>query len=220
MNISQRRKTAFIIQIILLVFEMAALGLCVSDGGIRNFKYYTVLSNVFTMLMSLCYIILYLKMNGQKGGLPQWLRRLRYMVTTCLALTFVIVITVLVPIGAKDGLVDDLLYKGPQSFHHILCPFLSIISFCFFEEGELTNLDLMISLIPTVLYAIILTFLNLIKVVTGPYPFLEVYNQPFYMSIIWFIVILGISCGLAWIIKCVTLSKIFKGNDNVTEGEI
>jgi len=221
MNISKRRKIAFIIQIVMVVFEMVALGLCMNDGGARNFKYFTVLSNVSTMLVSLIYILLYLKMNGQQKELPRWLRLLRYMATNCLALTFIIVVTVLVPMGAKDGLADDLLYKGPQSFHHILCPFLSVFSFCLFEEGELkVKWDIVIAIIPTILYAIIFTFLNLIKVLTGPYAFLEVYNQPVYLSIIWFILINGISYGLAWLILLGTRLKWFKSDQEAKTEEI
>jgi len=214
MNILKRKKTAFIIQIILVVLEIVAFGLCMNKGGLRNFKYFTVLSNVSTMLVGICYIILYLMMKGQQKELPKWLRWLRYMVTNSLALTFVIVVTVLVPMGAKDGKGWALLYKNAQSLHHIICPFLSVFSFCLFEEGELRKWDIVIAIIPTIIYAILFSFLNLIKAVKGPYAFLEVYNQPVYLSIIWFIVINGASCGLAWLILLGTRLKFFKRDEN------
>ena len=38
------------------------------------------------------------------------------------------------------------------------------------------------------------------RVVEGPYPFLRVYEQPVYMSIIWVIVILGSAYGIAFLL--------------------
>ena len=55
-------------------------------------------------------------------------------------------------------------------------------------------------MLPTLIYALILMALNLMRVVEGPYPFLRVYEQPVYMSIIWVIVILGSAYGIAFLL--------------------
>jgi len=201
-------KIGFILNVIIFIFEIIGLILCLLDGGFYNFIYFTVLSNVFAMIVSATYSMYYFKTKSIE--LPNWIRLLRYMTTNCLTLTFFIVMTVLVPMAIKDSLVDDLLIRGPQMFHHILCPIISFISFCIFEEGELTVKSIGLAIIPTIIYAIILTFLNIIKVVIGPYPFLEVYEQPVYASILWFIGIIIISSGLAWFILYVFQLNIYE----------
>ena len=49
-----------------------------------------------------------------------------------------------------------------------------------------------ISLIPTVIYSIVLIILNIVNVVDGPYPFLKVCNQSVLTSILWVIIIYAI----------------------------
>ena len=53
----------------------------------------------------------------------------------------------------------------------------------------------------TMIYAIIIIALNIIKIVEGPYPFLLIYNQPVVHSVIWTIVILAITYAIALILK-------------------
>ena len=65
-----------------------------------------------------------------------------------------------------------------------------IVSYIFFEEGtKKKNLVFYM----TLLYGITLILLNVLKVVVGPYPFLMVYNQTVWMSILWCVIILGLS---------------------------
>ena len=216
----KKRIIAIICNCILVIFEIIGLWLCMNDGGVYNFIYFTVLSNVITMIVSAIYLIVCFVNGIYTENLPKWLRWIRYMATNCLALTFIIVITVLIPMGAKDGLIDDLLIRGPQLFHHILCPIISFLSFCIVEEGNITKRDIWIATFPTILYAIILTFLNVIKVVEGPYPFLLVYDQPFYLSVIWFILIVGISFGLPLVIRRVSQINFFKNRKNTHDDNI
>ncbi|HPF53799.1 MAG TPA: hypothetical protein PLM48_04040 [Clostridia bacterium] len=53
---------------------------------------------------------------------------------------------------------------------------------------------------PTLLYAIVIIILNIAKLLVGPYPFLHIYEQPWYMSIVWIAVILGMATLLAWLL--------------------
>ena len=43
--------------------------------------------------------------------------------------------------------------------------------------------------------------LNVLKIVEGPYPFLLVYKQPIFHSIIWTILILAMTYAIALILK-------------------
>lgn len=55
----------------------------------------------------------------------------------------------------------------------------------------------LIALAPTLAYALAAILLNLCRIIEGPYPFLMVYAQPWYASVMWCIVILGIAGLLA-----------------------
>jgi len=50
----------------------------------------------------------------------------------------------------------------------------------------------MIGVIPTILYAIIIVILNIVRYIEGPYPFFRVYNQSIIVSIIWIVIIMGL----------------------------
>jgi hypothetical protein len=43
--------------------------------------------------------------------------------------------------------------------------------------------------------------LNYFRVVEGPYPFLKVHNQPWYMSILWFLAISLVAFGIAVLLR-------------------
>lgn len=84
-------------------------------------------------------------------------------------------------------------------YHHTLCPILAILSFVFVEKYE--NLNTIHGLYFTIIYAIIMISLNVLKVVEGPYPFLLVYKQPIIHSIIWTVIIFAITYAIALILK-------------------
>ena len=52
----------------------------------------------------------------------------------------------------------------------------------------------------TGIYAFLFIILNILKIVDGPYPFLQVYKNGVYMSLIWFLLIVGGSFLLSKII--------------------
>ncbi len=84
-------------------------------------------------------------------------------------------------------------------YHHTLCPILAILSIAFLEKYDGINATQ--GLYFTIIYAIIMITLNVLKIVEGPYPFLLVYKQPVIHSIIWTILILAITYAIALILK-------------------
>ena len=71
----------------------------------------------------------------------------------------------------------------------------------FFERHKINGLkDNFRAVYFTIAYAIVFITLNILKVYEGPYPFLMVYKQPVYMSIIWFILIVGGAFGIGKLI--------------------
>ena len=84
-------------------------------------------------------------------------------------------------------------------YHHTLCPLIALASFILIEKYD--DLNVLHGLIFTIIYAIIMIALNVLKIVEGPYPFLLVYNQPVIVSVLWTIVILAITYAIAVILK-------------------
>ena len=118
---------------------------------------------------------------------------LYYVATCCLSVTMIVVITTLIPsdnISYFDG-IKHFMLEGSMLFHHFLCPVISFISFTMFEGNEKLNKKKTIwfAIIPTFIYGLLFTTLNVLRIVDGPYPFLRVHNQSWFMSIVWIIVI-------------------------------
>lgn len=202
---NSRKKVAVAMNIMVIILEIIGLYYnLTSELGIRNLKYYTVLSNIFAMVMSIMFVVNYLRQkNEEQCTVPKQLTRLKYSACTCLAVTFVVVVTVLIPsygISSAKGY----LLEGANLYQHVLCPFAAIISFCFFEKDEkMTIKDNLLILLPTIGYAIIALILNFAKLLHGPYPFLYVYEQPVYMSFVWLVVILSMAYVLALILRVI-----------------
>lgn len=202
----KRSKTKKVVAIILnlMVMCMEVLGAYHSfrKGGILNLRFYTVLSNVLALVVSLLYVVYYIRnFNRKDTAFPRWLKQLKFVTCNCLAVTFVVVVAVLIPMDGIQS-VDHYIFGPANIYHHVFCPLIMIFSFCVFEkERKITVRDNVLALIPTIIYAVVMVILNLVKVLKGPYPFLYVYEQPIYMSIIWAVVILTLTYVLGLILR-------------------
>lgn len=188
---------ALSINILIIILEIIGTAISLTRSGAHSLIYYTVLSNILALTGCVLYAFSSLK-GGEPGGA---VLLLRYCSTVCLSVTFFVVVAVFVPMAMPYGTVADILYKGPQIYHHLLCPILSFVSFCFFERGQLPVKIILIGALPTLLYAIVSVTLNILRVIKGPYPFLLVYEQPWYASVIWFFLIMGFGAAFAALIR-------------------
>lgn len=204
---------AFAANLVLLILETGNFISAIRDGGLSILQFYTEDSNLLTLLVSLLYVIIYLREKKKTSTdqrkqaedtatgpvrMPAWMHLLRFMSTCCLTLTFLIVVTVLAPMFGKGGLVT-LLFTGHHFLFHFVCPILSFFSFMMLERGEaLPRRAIAAAVAPTAVYAVTTVILNACCVISGPYPFLMVYEQPFYMSVMWFAVILGADAAISW----------------------
>lgn len=168
---------------------MGLLGLLLSGRFKLSFLwFYTVLSNLLLMITSALYLLPQIrKKHPRAAGV------MRYSATVSTSLTFVIVAAVFAPFGG--GL--RVLVEGRWLFQHLLCPLASVASFIFFEREELKKTDLIPAIAPTVVYAAVLVASNLAHAIEGPYPFFRVYGQPWYISVLWCIGILGGTAAMA-----------------------
>ena len=166
------------LNILLIIFEIIALIQCWIAFGGFDFRYYTIDSNIFVMISAILYLL-------TRKKVPKAVQLAKYSSTLSVLITFLVVIFVLYPMYNFNF--QLLFLDGPNLIMHVICPLMAIIAFIFFEENDLDNsfLNNVRSLYFTIVYAIILVSLNILNVVVGPYPFLEVNNQPVFMSVLW-----------------------------------
>ncbi len=166
------------LNILLIIFEIIALIQCWIAFGGFDFRYYTIDSNIFVMISAILYLL-------TRKKVPKAVQLAKYSSTLSVLITFLVVIFVLYPMYNFNF--QLLFLDGPNLIMHVICPLMAIIAFIFFEENDLDNsfLNNVRSLYFTIVYAIILISLNILNVVVGPYPFLEVNNQPVFMSVLW-----------------------------------
>ena len=180
------------INLMMVILEILGFILVFKEMGLTSLEYYTEDSNLLLLISSLM-LSIFLLTNKE---LPSWFKSLRYVSIVSTTLTLIIVLTVLS--WTTDFGLYHLLFGGSMLYHHTLCPILAIISFVI-EKYD--NLNVIHGLYFTIIYAIIMIILNILKIVEGPYPFLLVYNQPVIHSVIWTIVILAITYAIALVLK-------------------
>ena len=197
-----KKVVAIILNLMVMCMEVLGAYHSFRKCGILNLRFYTVLSNVLALVVSLLYVVYYIRNFNQKDtAFPRWLKQLKFVTCNCLAVTFVVVVAVLIPMDGIQS-VDHYIFGPANIYHHVFCPLIMIFSFCVFEkERKITVRDNVLALIPTIIYAVVMVILNLVKVLKGPYPFLYVYEQPIYMSIIWAVVILTLTYVLGLILR-------------------
>lgn len=161
------------------------------------FQYYTMDSNIFAAITSIFLIFALLS----KGEVSKKIRNFRYYSTCCVTVTFIVVITILVPIDGWHTLTTRL-FKGTDLWLHTVGPLLNIFSFLFLEgSAELDKKENLKALIPTLIYAVIAIALNLARVIYGPYVFLKVYEQGVLMTFVWIVLISALVYGIAFLLK-------------------
>src|SRR5574344_236264 len=191
-SLDKKDYLALFCNVLIILFETLGIILSAQKHGFSLFQFYTEDSNLFAFLTSILFVS-YMVISIQKGKLviPKWVNFMRYVSTLCLTVTFIVVVCILSPMYGIQGY-QMMLFYNSMLYHHLLAPIVSFISFVFFEtKHTIPKSYVLLSLILTVIYAAVIVLLNILKVVQGPYPFLMVYNQPVYASILWCSGILG-----------------------------
>ncbi len=168
--------------------ELAALVFSVDKHGMwGQFVYYTQCSNYLLLIATVVHLICLLRRS-----VPTAVERFLYIATCLTSVTFLVTVCVLIP---WYGHPEFFLLKTNGLFHHLLCPLLAVAGLPFLHP--MRKKDARLALIPTFVYGIILYTLNYFRIVDGPYPFLKVHAQPWYMSVLWFMILAGVAFGIA-----------------------
>ena len=178
---------ARIINLILLVLEARGLFLSLPGRRWKALIFYTQLSNLMTVIASALLVLL--------GQLP-WVTALRYLSVCMLIMTFFVTTCVLIPMG---GDAKRLLLTGNGLYHHLLCPILSAASYLLIEKHAGAP-AILLPVILTLIYGLVMLYLNKKKLVDGPYPFFRVYEQTAAATVLWVLVLMcavgAISAGV------------------------
>ena len=177
-----------VLNILISVFEIIAFALVIQRRGAETFQYYTQLSNLFLLICSLINIVFITRALKSKKQMLHIVNLLTYMATCTTTVTLIVVLLVL------SWMVGDLwwlLTYDSMLYMHTLCPILAIVMLLWCAPERQNKKSALFALIPTIIYAIVGITMNILRLWDGPYPFLQVYNQPVWASIGWAIVILG-----------------------------
>ena len=196
----EKRLCAILCNTVIVMLEVVAAVITTAALGVTQFQYYTQDSNYFAMIVSILFLVIACRTDREKP-LPQWVVLLRYMATCLLSVTFLVVIFILSPIGGINGYYT-LLFTGSMPFEHLLCPLLSFFSLILFEEPPKLKSASLFALIPTLLYAAVAVPLNVAKIWHGPYPFFYVYEQPWWQSVLFALIIPIGAYMVAFVLVC------------------
>lgn len=194
---------SLLINIIIIILEIIGTSICANATGLEMFSFYTTDSNLFALTVCIVFAFFTARslFSSKKPDIPKPIKILKYISVCCLNLTFIIVVTIFAPVLGEGGY-EYMLFNGDFFYYHFSCPLLSLISFILFEGGTKYEVGYsFIATFPTLIYAVSTVTLNLLNIINGPYPFLMVYEQPVYLSVLWFIFIIDAAFLLSALIQ-------------------
>ena len=148
-----------VIGIILMLTSKAEEG-ALQSSGIENFKFYTVLTNVFCGIVASVFLVFkILKKDTEK------IRVLKLAAVVGVAITFAVVAFMF---GPLYGFLQ--FYKRGNLFFHLLLPVTAMIEFIFIRRKKIPFKFTVFAAIPTLLYGIGYLLNILINGIGGAWP--------------------------------------------------
>lgn len=187
-------KLALIINLFIIIAELYSH---ISIFTPSIYIMYTMLSNALLGIVAVIDSIYIIReLRGKKNTNPLWLQRLRFTAALSVLVTFIVTLTILT---WSTGLgFNYLMFGSVHLFVHTLCPIVAVLYFITLRKYEkTTKLESLFGMSFTLLYAAVTLPLNIFKILEGPYPFLMVYKQPVWATLLWILIILGGCYGLS-----------------------
>lgn len=153
--------------------------------------FYTHQSNFLALIASALFVLFGTAALFRDGRIPRLIKVFRLMCAVQLYITFLVVLVGLAPMSLFAG--GDLfsMYGGPMFVMHLMGPIVSLVSFVFLEgTPRLTLADAYLAIQYTWIYSIIMVILNAVGKVDGPYPFLMVDVNPWWVSLLYAVVMI------------------------------
>ncbi len=168
---------------LILIFLMPDI---ISDG-ISSFSHHHTWSCLMGLVSSVIYLI-WGTANRNAAESPKWLRIIRYLAASALAMTFITSVTF---ISGAAGYVETMIMDKGIIFRTLI-PLLTVVSFAFFEPyAEIGTSFAFLNIIPTGIYFGIMAYLNMAGSIDGPYYFLEYDNLPGIGRFSWALLMIG-----------------------------
>ena len=145
--------------IILMLTSEAEEG-ALQSSGLENFKFYTVLSNVFCGIVALIYLICIFAKKGTGK-----MAALKLAAVCGVAITFAVVAFMFGPLYGFPNF-----YKRGNLYFHLLLPVTAMIEFIVVRRKKMPFRYTVFAAIPTLLYAIGYLLNILINGLGGPWP--------------------------------------------------
>ena len=197
----------------------AAIAVLGAAGAILSFlaeephwtaiRYYTLDSNL--LLLAACSVQAVFEagiLAGKRLFVPSWARLFKYVAVCLTSVTFLVVLLILMPMLGGLRVFPQAFLMHSALFHHFLCPVLGFASYVFADRAGFPDKRVTwLALAPTLLYAVVTTAMNYARLLHGPYPFLYVYEQPLWMTVLWFLLIPGFAWVLAWAVWKLALRR-------------
>lgn len=181
----KRDKKLLLANISIIILEIIGLTITLPVTKKIELRFYTEDSNILMLVTSIItsYYILKKKLTSR------WLDVLYHMSVLGLTVTFLVVVFILGPMYKFNY--AWLLFGGSMLYLHTICPIVAFITYILFYKNHINKKDLPYTMSFTVIYAVIIIICNLFHIIDGPYPFLMIYKQPIYISLLWIVLILG-----------------------------
>ena len=177
---SKSRTVEIVLNLIIVVFTVTGIILMLTSqpeegalqsSGFENFKYYTVLSNVFCGLVSSIYLaVMLLKKDTDRMAV------FKLAAVCSVAITFAVVAFMFGPLYGYPRF-----YKRGNLFFHLLEPLTAMIEFILIRRKKMPFRYSVFAAVPTLLYGIGYLINILINGIGGPWP----YTNDFYAFLSW-----------------------------------
>lgn len=166
---------ARVLNLVIVIFEIVAFIKSLKGRSIKNILiYYTQISNFIAFISSLMLVVL---------GMRYYVEVIRYLSVCMLIMTFLVTACILVPM-TRFKKARELLFSGSGLFHHLLIPVISTLTYIFLEKKvSLSWIVLPVAI--TLIYGLVMLYLNYIKKVEGPYPFFMIRSMGGKLTTIW-----------------------------------
>ena len=198
---AEKRKIYISLAINAIIVVLEAVGFYGARSlGWGQFWFYTQISNLLLGIVCILLSLFLLRCLRNGSRIPFWLNFLKYTITIMVAQTFLVSLTVL---SIAWGGIGAMMLGPVVRYFHTLCPLLAVASFLFFDPQEkpFTLKHNALAMTPTIIYGAVAITLNVLRIWHGPYPFLYVYEQPVWLSIVWFVVIMGAAFLIAVLLR-------------------
>lgn len=166
---------ARVLNLVIVIFEIVAFIKSLKGRSFKNILiYYTQISNFIAFISSLMLVVL---------GMRYYVEVIRYLSVCMLIMTFLVTACILVPM-TRFKKAKELLFSGSGLFHHLLIPVISTLTYLFLEKKvSLSWIVLPVAI--TLIYGLVMLYLNYIKKVEGPYPFFMIRSMGGKLTTIW-----------------------------------